>query len=177
MKIFLLLNLLFNLNRNIINDFISNRPIYKYKEMKEIRYIYFYNFDNFNIDEIEIYAADKKISFNYELIDYYTVDLNNYYPLSCITIVNNQLNSLFSIKYNNINDFNEDAFAYIEISNNKKLIKFEDLLISNPKWSIISSNKKLKESESLILIEWKMSNENKFYFCRIDIKNNIYMLN
>ena len=152
MKIFLLLNLLFNLNRNIINDFISNRPIYKYKEMKEIRYIYFYNFDNFNIDEIEIYAADKKISFNYELIDYYTVDLNNYYPLSCITIVNNQLNSLFSIKYNNINDFNEDAFAYIEISNNKKLIKFEDLLISNPKWSIIS-NKKLKESESLILIE------------------------
>ena len=88
MKIILFLRLLFSFNNIIFQDII-NVPIYKYKEMKEIRYIYFYDLNNFNIDNIEIYTANNKIDFTYEYNDYYVVDLNNYYPLSCITIINN----------------------------------------------------------------------------------------
>lgn len=150
MKIILFLRLLFSFNNIIFQDII-NVPIYKYKEMKEIRYIYFYDLNNFNIDNIEIYTANNKIDFTYEYNDYYVVDLNNYYPLSCITIINNLDNALFSIKYNNENDFFAKPFAHINIENNKEVIMIDDLIIDEPKWSnLIYSKKKLQETKTLI---------------------------
>ena len=89
MKLIMIVNLLFNLNFNIIKNFKENT--YKYQEMKEIRYIYFYDLTNFDINNIEIYIADRKLEYTYELLSYYKIDLNNYYPLSSLNIKNNNI--------------------------------------------------------------------------------------
>ena len=151
MKLFLILQLLFNFHNHILNDFIDNIPVYKYREMKEIRYIYFYDFANFDIDNIEIYAGSQKITFDYELTNYYKIDLNNYYPLSCLIIYNNQDNTSFSVKYNDEDNFNAKSFAYLDVTGYKNLITIDDLIIDEPKWSnIIYSHKKLIENKILI---------------------------
>ena len=71
MKLIMIVNLLFNLNFNIIKNFKENT--YKYQEMKEIRYIYFYDLTNFDINNIEIYIADRKLEYTYELLSYYKI--------------------------------------------------------------------------------------------------------
>lgn len=129
MKFLTFINILININFNIIFDF----PIYKYQEMKEVRYIFFYNIDEFNLNDIEIYVADDVVNYSYEFNNYYKIDLENYYPLDSIKIKNNNLTS-FSLKISNNDDFNADSFAYYNILNSEKIIDINSFIIDNPKW-------------------------------------------
>ncbi len=149
MKILLFINLLFNLHINTINNFLKESAyIYKYSEVKEVRYIYFYNLEVFDIDSIEIYIADKKLDFKYDFLDYYIVDLENYYPLSSLKIKINNSNSIFSLKISNTNNFLEKPFVYQNI-NNTNFSDINTFIFDTPKWNIIETNKLLEETKLL----------------------------
>lgn len=141
MKLVMILNLLFNFN--VIKNFKENT--YKYQEMKEIRYVYFYNLGNFDINNIDIYIADKKVEYTYEFLNYYKIDLNNYYPLSTLSIKNNN-NYELSVKVSDSSDYNSSSFAYINSTTDTN-ININNFIIDKPKWNIIYSNKKIKESK------------------------------
>ncbi|MCI8778445.1 MAG: hypothetical protein HFI87_04790 [Bacilli bacterium] len=149
MKMFLFINLLFNLYLNTINNFFSGPTyIYEYSEVKEIRYIYFYNLEVFDINNIEIYIADQKIDFNYNFLDYYIIDLENYYPLSSLKIKINNFNSVFSLKISNTDDFLERPFVYQNINNNT-ISDINTFIFDTPKWNLIKTNKLLEETKIL----------------------------
>lgn len=149
MKLIMIVNLLFNLNFNIIKNFKENT--YKYQEMKEIRYIYFYDLTNFDINNIEIYIADRKLEYTYELLSYYKIDLNNYYPLSSLNIKNNN-NYELSVKVSDCDNYDSDSFAYINSITDTD-ININNFIIDKPKWNIMYSNKKMKESKTIKLLD------------------------
>ena len=153
MKLIVLINLLLSLNFNIIEKYIQdNKYIYKYQEIKEIRYVFFYNLENFDINNTEIYIADRKLNFDYEFLEYYIIDLNNYYPLSSIAFKFKFDNPNFSLKISNKDNFNIEPFAYFEIKNIDK-IDINDLIIDSPEWSNIRYTfDKKKETKTVKLI-------------------------
>lgn len=149
MQILLFINLLFNLHLNVINNFLKEPTyIYEYSEIKEVRYIYFYNLEVFDINNIEIYIADQKLDFKYDFLDYYIVDLENYYPLSSLKIKTNNSNSIFSLKISNTDNFFEKPFVYQNI-NNTNFSDINTFIFDTPKWNIIETNKLLKETKTL----------------------------
>lgn len=149
MKIFLFINLLFNLHLNTLNSFFKEPAyIYEYSEVKEIRYIYFYDLEVFDINDIEIYIADQKIDFNYNFLDYYIIDLENYYPLSSLKIKINNFNSIFSLKISDTDNFLAKPFVYQNI-NNTNISDINTFIFDTPKWNLIKTNKLLEETKIL----------------------------
>lgn len=149
MQILLFINLLFNLHLNVINNFFKEpHYIYEYSEVKEIRYIYFYNLEAFDINDIEIYIADQKLDFKYDFLNYYIVDLENYYPLSSLKIKINNSSSIFSLKISNTDNFLERPFAYQNI-NNDNISDINTFIFDTPKWNLIKTNKLLEETTTL----------------------------
>lgn len=149
MQILLFINLLFNLHLNVINNFFKEpHYIYEYREVKEIRYIYFYNLEAFDINNIEIYIADQKLDFKYDFLNYYIVDLENYYPLSSLKIKINNSSSIFSLKISNTDNFLERPFAYQNI-NNDNISDINTFIFDTPKWNLIKTNKLLEETTTL----------------------------
>ncbi len=149
MKILLFINLLFNLHLNAINNFFKEPAyIYEYRMVKEIRYIYFYNLEVFDIDNIDIYIADQKLDFNYNFLDYYIIDLENYYPLSSLKIKINNFNSIFSLKISNTDNFKEEPFVYENI-NCTNISDINTFIFDTPKWDLIKTNKLLEETKML----------------------------
>lgn len=146
MKILLLINLLLNLNLNVISNFLKEpNYVYQYSEVKEVRYIYFYNLEVFDIDNIEIYIADRKLDFKYIFLDYYIVDLENYYPLSSLKIKINNFDSLFSLKISNVDNFFEKPFVYQNI-NNTNCSDIDTFIFDTPKYNIFKTNELLEET-------------------------------
>lgn len=149
MKILIFINLLLNLNINVINNYLKEPTyMYEYSEVREIRYIYFYNLEVFNIDDIEIYIANQKLDFKYNFLDYYVIDLENYYPLSSLKIKINNSNSIFSLKISNTDNFKERPFVYQDI-NNTNLSDIDTFIFDTPKWNIVRTNKLLVETKTL----------------------------
>lgn len=149
MKILMFVNLLLNLNINTINSYLKEPTyMYEYSEVKEIRYIYFYNLESFNIDDIEIYIANQKLNFNYDFLDYYIIDLENYYPLSSLKIKINNSNSVFSLKISNTDNFKEKPFVYQDI-NNTSISDINTFIFDTPKWDIVKTNQLLIETKTL----------------------------
>ncbi len=149
MKILLFINFLFHFNLNIVNSYLKEEiNVYEYEEVKEVRYIYFYNLEVFDINNIEIYIADRKMDFKYNFLDYYIVDLENYYPLSSLKIKINNSNSIFSLKISNTNNFLEKPFVYENI-NKSNLSDINTFIFDTPKWNTIKTNKLLTENKLL----------------------------
>lgn len=149
MKILLFINFLFHFNLNIVNSYLKEEiNVYEYEEVKEVRYIYFYNLEVFDINNIEIYIADRKMDFKYNFLDYYIVDLENYYPLSSLKIKINNSNSIFSLKISNTNNFLEKPFVYENI-NKSNLSDINTFIFDTPKWNTIKTNKLLTENKIL----------------------------
>ncbi len=122
--------------------------MYEYRMVKEIRYIYFYNLEVFDIDNIDIYIADQKLDFNYNFLDYYIIDLENYYPLSSLKIKINNFNSIFSLKISNTDNFKEEPFVYENI-NGTNISDINTFIFDTPKWDLIKTNKLLEETKML----------------------------
>lgn len=121
--------------------------------MKEIRYIYIYNLENFDINNIEIYIADRKVNFEYEDLEYYKIDLNNYYPLSSISFKFKFDNPNFSLKISNKDDFNMNPFAYFDVKDINE-IDINHLIIDSPEWSNIKYTlKEKKETKTIKLLD------------------------
>lgn len=149
MKILLLVDLLLNLNLNVISNFIKEPSyVYQYSEVKEVRYIYFYNLEVFDINNIEIYIADRRLTFKYNFLGYYIVDLENYYPLSSLKLRINNSNSIFSLKISDTDNFLEKPFVYQNI-NNDNISDINTFIFDTPKWNLIKTNKLLEETTTL----------------------------
>lgn len=152
MNFLIFINLILNLNFNLFNEVVE-KPIYSYQEMKEVRYIYFYDYDHFDINNIQIMAGIYDVDYKYECKNnaYYIIDLNNYYPLSSLKIINDNPFK-FSLKISNKDDFNLKPFAYLNIKN-EKIIDINNLIIDSPEWgSIKYSWKEIKTKPTIRII-------------------------
>lgn len=154
MKIILFINFLLSLNCTIKKHMeLMATSVYKYQEMKEVRYLYFYNVENFDINSIEVLIADKSIPFVYEYVGYYKIDLENYYPLSSINVKINADFSSFSLNISNKDDFSIEPFAYIK-SYNEKNININNLTLVAPEWGGIKyTYKKPSNTKSIKVLE------------------------
>ena len=153
MKFVLVLNLFLCLKFNI-NCSILNSKINAYQELKEFRYIYFYDFTYFDINNIQIYAGDKLVNYKYTYEDnMYIIDLENYFPLDCIKIESiNNFN--YKVKIKRTKNIDDDFFAFF-YNENLNIIDISNFEVFNSIWNSTNyTTKKINNRKTIKIINW-----------------------